>query len=120
MRSAAGALASAVLAVGVAACTFERETGYVEIKTVPVTAFTQPVFYIDAVKLDPAKKGNAVLRQTVGIRKLQVDGLGGQLLSLCEIEVKKNRVTSVTVSVVDRPPRCQCRTSSATQRTCVS
>jgi hypothetical protein len=62
-----------------------------------------------------------VLRQTVGTRRLQVDGVGGQLSLLCEIEVKKDRVTSVTISVVERPPRCQCRTASAaTQRTCVS
>jgi hypothetical protein len=28
---------------------------------------------------------------------------------LCEIVVRKNRITSVTISVLDRPPRCQCR-----------
>jgi hypothetical protein len=36
---------------------------------------------------------------------------------LCEIEVRKNRITTVTVSVLDRPPRCQCRNGNATADT---
>jgi hypothetical protein len=52
---------------------------------------------------------------------LQSEVDGGQLVVLCNIEVKKNRITSVTVSPA-RPPRCQCgRTggSNAAGRTCI-
>ena len=59
--------------------------------------------YLDTVKLEPLRNGNAVLRQKVGTTKLQTDSDGGQLSVLCNIEVKKNRITSVTVSVASRP-----------------
>jgi hypothetical protein len=39
---------------------------------------------------------------------------------LCEIAVKKNRITTVTISVLERPPRCQCRYGSGASRVCVS
>jgi hypothetical protein len=39
------------------------------------------------------------------------------LAPLCDLVVKKNRITTVTITVVERPPRCQCRTSSSTDRT---
>src|SRR5207248_10078908 len=58
----------------------------------------------------------SVLRQRVGTAKLQVEAANGNLAALCELVVKKNRITSVTVTVVERPPRCQCRTSGSTDR----
>jgi hypothetical protein len=43
------------------------------------------------------------------------------LAPLCDIEVRKNRITTVTVSVLERPPHCQCRFSGGNgDRTCVS
>jgi hypothetical protein len=30
------------------------------------------------------------------------------MFPLCDIVVKKNRITTVTVSIIERPPRCQC------------
>ena len=95
-----------------AACVFKKDVGYVEIKTVPVAAAI--ALYLNSVKLDPLKNGTAVLRQTVGTAKLATEGSDGRLAMLCEIEVRKNRITTVTVSVLDRPPRCQCRNSGAT------
>jgi len=51
--------------------------------------------------------------------KLQVDGEGGKL-TLCQVVVRKNRITTVTVSALDRPPRCQCgRTGIGDARTCI-
>jgi hypothetical protein len=40
--------------------------------------------------------------------KLQADWIARSLAPLCDIEVKE-RITTVTVSVLERPPRCQCR-----------
>ena len=123
MRRAVG-LGASVLIVGavIVACRPTGDTGYVEIKTVPVAPLTQAALYLDAEKLAPIKKGSAILRQPVGTMRLQVDGIGGARAALCDIVVRKNRITTVTVSVLERPPRCQCRYGGAdpTSRTCVS
>jgi hypothetical protein len=103
-------IAGALALVGLAACNLDGGMGYVEIKTVPASA-SLPL-YLDSVKLEPPRNGNAVLRQKAGIAKLQTDPDGGPLSVLCTIEVKKNRITSVTVSVISRQPRCQCGRSS--------
>jgi hypothetical protein len=109
-----GAMVAMVLAgAGIAACTFERSTGYVEIRTVPATPPPQMTLYVDAVKLEPLKKGAVVLRQSVGTHKLGVATVGDPT-TLCELVVKKDRITTVTVSLLDRPPRCQCRASTGT------
>jgi hypothetical protein len=120
MRAFTGASAAAGIALALAGCQPTGDVGYVELKTVPVsTAVAQPSFYLDAVKLEPLKKGTALLRQRVGTSKLGIDGVGGQV-TLCEIVVKKNRITTVTVSVLERPLRCQCRYAGGGSRTCVS
>jgi hypothetical protein len=113
---------AAVCSIGafLAACDPAGDMGYVEIKTVPVSAVTAPSFYLDTVKLDPIKKGNAVLRQRVGTAKLASDAGGGHLAYLCDVVVKKNRITTVTVSVLERPPRCQCRNGGGSDKACVS
>ena len=107
-------LTAALGAICLAACVF-KDFGYVEIKTVPVATAT--ALYLNSVKLDPLKNGTAVLRQSVGTAKLATEGNDGRLAMLCEIEVRKNRITTVTVSVLDRPLRCQCRNSGATADT---
>jgi hypothetical protein len=108
--SASAALRVAALAVPLtlAACS-DSGVGYVE---------------IDTVKLEPLRNGVGVLRQKVGTTKLQVDSEGGQLALLCNIVVQKNRITTVTVSVASRQPRCQCGRNGAadtpSSRTCVA
>jgi hypothetical protein len=91
-----------------AACTL-KDVGYVEINTVPLATAT--TLYLNSVKLDPLKNGTAVLRHNVGTAKLVIEGNNGRLVMLCEITVRKNRITTVTISVLDRPPRCQCQNS---------
>jgi hypothetical protein len=122
MRRAFGlAVSAVVVGVVIAACRPTGDTGYVEIKTVPVAPVTQTALYIDSTKLAPIKKGNAILRQRAGTLKLQTDGAAGSLAPLCDIVVKRNRITTVTVSVLERPPRCQCRYSgSDAAHPCVS
>jgi hypothetical protein len=115
-----GPLAVVGVAVVLAGCEPTVDVGYVEIKTVPVsTNVAQPSLYLDTLKVAPLKKGSAVLTQRVGTTKLATDGSSGQV-TLCEIVVKKNRITSVTVSVLERPPRCQCRNAGGGARICVS
>jgi hypothetical protein len=117
-------LAVTLVAVGtLAACQFADDVGYVEIRTVPISTSAAPLsLYLDTAKLDAPKKGVAVLRQRVGTAKLAIEGGSGHLALLCDIVVRKNRVTTVTLSVLERPPRCQCRnvSPSAGPRTCES
>jgi len=104
-------LALSVVLVGaaIAACRPNGDVGYVEIKTVPNAPVTLTALYIDSAKLAPIRKGSAILRQPTGTLKLQADGASGALAQLCDIVVARNRITTVTVSVLERPPRCQCR-----------
>jgi hypothetical protein len=122
VRTAAARIGAAALVItAVAGCVGEDGTGFVQIKTVPVSTVTQPSLYFDSTKLEPLKKGETVLSRKVGTTKLQAEGAGGQLTFLCEIVVKKNRITTVTVSIVERPPRCQCSHNATAQanRTCI-
>ena len=114
-------VAALLLPLALAACDLDGGAGYVEIKALTPSA---PVaLYLDSVKLDPLRNGNALLRQKVGTAKLQADVDGGQLALLCSIEVRKNRITSVTISTVTRQARCQCGrpsgTDPAASRTCI-
>jgi hypothetical protein len=124
VREPASRLGSALLSLlALAACNLETGSGFVQIKTVPVASISQPALYFDSTRLEPLRHGEAVLTRKVGTTKLQTEGTGGQLALLCNIVVKKNRITTITVSVAERPPRCQCANSAgdraATPRTCV-
>jgi len=99
--------------MAVGACS--NDTGYVEIRTSPASLSALPSLYLGTEKVEP-RNGASVLRQPVGTMQLQSDA-GGQMTLLCDVVVRKNRITTVTVSLVDRPPRCQCRTDvTAKQR----
>jgi hypothetical protein len=119
-----GVLASAaVVAAAIAACRPSGDVGYVEIKTVPSATPVRGGLYLDQAKLAPIKNGSAVLRQSVGTLKLQADGSSGAMTPLCSIVIAKDRITTVTISVLERPPRCQCRFLShdaASPQACVS
>jgi hypothetical protein len=119
---AAGLLASAcIVATVIVAFRTSGDVGYVQINTVPVAPLTQTPLYLDAAKLDPIRQGSALLRQRVGTLKLQASSFDGALTPLCDIEVKRDRITTVIVSVLDRPPRCQCRFGGTNGgRACVS
>lgn len=121
MRALRCVLAAGLAGSALAGC--DTGTGYVEIKTMPVSPPGQPVLVLDSTRLDPVRKGQALLSAKVGAHKLQIDGPAGPFL-LCEVVVRKDRITTVTVSVLDRPPRCHCRNAAGTDppanRTCVS
>ncbi|MGB7098022.1 MAG: hypothetical protein WBD95_04535 [Xanthobacteraceae bacterium] len=122
LRRALGLAAGAVI-LGAAVVLFRptSDVGYVEIKTVPVAPVTQTALYIDSTKLALIKQGSAILQERVGTLRLQADGLAGARAPLCDIVVKRNRITTVIISVLERPPRCQCRFSgSDAAHACVS
>jgi hypothetical protein len=109
-----------VIAAGLAlaGCNVPGDIGYVEIRTVPAASTRPPALYLGTEKLEPVQKGVAVLKHRAGTTKLSAEAIGGQAV-LCDIVVRKNRITTVTVSVLERPPRCQCRNSAA-KGACVS
>jgi hypothetical protein len=114
------ALLVASVLLAQSSCQPSGDVGYVEIRTVPTASnVVGPPLYLDAFKVEPSKKGTTILTQRVGTTRLATDGAGGQLI-LCEIAVKKNRITTVTISVLERPPRCQCRYGNGPSRVCVS
>jgi hypothetical protein len=116
-------LAVSVIVVGaaIAACRQNGDVGYVEIKTVPAAPVTQTALYIGINRLAPIRKGSAILRQPTGTLKLQAEGASGALAQLCDIVIQRNRITTVTVSILERPPRCQCRNSGTdAAHACVS
>jgi hypothetical protein len=99
------ALAALALLPMLGACNIDAGSGYLEIKALPPV----PALYLDEVKLEPIRNGTAVLREKSGTAKLQADIDGtGRLAILCSVEIKKNRITTVTISMVSRQPRCQC------------
>ncbi len=106
--SVAQLLMAVVGAVSLAGCPSE-DAGYVEIKLAP--AETATALYLNSRKLKRLTKGTAVLRENVGTAELATEGNDGRLIVLCDIEVRKDRITAVTISVLDRPPRCQCQNS---------
>jgi hypothetical protein len=96
-------LALGLAALGLAGCLPEDGVGYVEVKVFPRLALP---LYVNADKIESMKDGVAVLRQAIGKAKLQFER-NGQLFPLCEFDVRKNRVTTVTVSTLERGPRCE-------------
>src|SRR5256885_10480214 len=105
---------ASVLLAQASSCQPTGDVGYVEIRTVPTASnVVPPSLYLDTLKVEPSKKGTTILTQRVGTTRLATDGAGGQL-PLCEIVIKKNRITTITISVLERPPRCQCRNGGST------
>ena len=121
---AVGLLASAaIVGLAIAVWRISGETGYVEIKTAPVAPLTQASFYLNSTRLAPIREGSALLREQVGTFTLSVDLFGASRLPVCDVVIRPNRITSVTLSVLERPPRCVCRftrTADANDHTCVS
>jgi hypothetical protein len=119
MRAFARILVCLCVVAAVGGC---NEFGYVELKAVPTTA-RGPTLYLDSERLDQPRDGIAVLRQGVGTRRLQSQSFGGEMSVLCDIVVRKDRITTVTVSLLERPPRCLCARPSGTnaeaRRTCI-
>ncbi len=122
-RVAGIAASAAIVGVAIYAWKPSSDVGYVQINTVPVTVLMPAQLYFDSIKLAPVKNGSALLRQSTGTLTLRADGYGTTLVPLCQIEVKKDRITTVILSILERPPRCQCRFNSGgdtTNHMCVS
>jgi hypothetical protein len=95
-----------LLLLGLCAC-IDRDVGYVEIRA---AAASNLPLYLDTTKVGALRSGTTVLRQQVGHTKLQLER-SGQLVALCEFDVRKDRIVTLilSVSAFDRVPRCEVR-----------
>jgi hypothetical protein len=100
------AWAGAPLLLWLCAC-IDAGVGYVEIKS---AAAPNLPLYLDTTKIGALKNGTTVLRQDVGRSRLQLER-NGQLVALCEFDVRRDRIVTLTLSVsaFDRTPRCEVR-----------
>ncbi len=89
------------LGILIAACN-ELGVGYVELRVFP--GLTAPL-YLNKVRVDAMRNGVAVLRQEVGRTTLYFER-NNNLYPICDFQVLKNRIITVTLSVFDRGPRC--------------
>jgi hypothetical protein len=103
MRRTIGGCAAAVAALLLAACEPEGGMGFVEIKILP--GYSVPQLAIEAELID-LKSDTTVLQRKVGSARLQADR-NGQLITFCEFQVLKNRITSVSISSTGRDLRCR-------------
>ena len=102
MRLVRQGAAISLAAAALSACMPEKDVGYVEIKTFPTFAIP---LYLDTVKVAELNGGSALMSHSVGRTTLQLQR-NGQFFPICEFEVRKNRIVTVTISPVDRSPRC--------------
>lgn len=98
-----GGGAAAAAALLIAACEPAGGRGFVEIKILP--GYTIPQLAIESELID-LKSDTTVLQRKVGSARLQADR-NGQLITFCEFQVRKNRITSVAVSSTGRDLRCR-------------
>src|SRR5262249_3421599 len=104
MRMLPGAgLALGLATLGVAGGLPEDGVGYVEVKVFPRLRLP---LYVHSGQVESVKDGVAGVRQGIGKAKLQFER-NGQLFPICEFEVRKTRVTTVTVSTLERGGRCE-------------
>ncbi len=101
-RRLLAALCAPAVLLALAAC--KQETGYVEIKVAP--GFIVPPLLLGAARVEPAKAGSTVLRETVGAARLEYER-DGRRVAFCEFDVRKNRIVTVAVSAFGRDPKCK-------------
>jgi len=73
----------------------------------------QPPLYLGRLKLDLSSGRRLVFRLPVGAVGLTDDAPGPFATRYCDILVRKDRISAITVRL-DTPPRCQCEIPSGT------
>jgi hypothetical protein len=98
-----GVLAFAAL---LAACTEPDGTGYIEVKLTPLGTASQFVILLDRQQIRTQSSGPVVVRRNVGQARLELERRKDERVTLCDLAVKKNRITSVTVHFQNGTLRC--------------
>jgi len=83
------------------------ETGYVQLRVLPANAATATTLYLDGVKLDFSRGTTVTLQSKTG--RLALKGMDSSWAPiLCNIVVRKDRISALTVMGAQNPPKCVC------------
>lgn len=96
-------VAVAALALLAAGCK-EQGSGYVELRFAP--SLQRPTVLLGGKEVSAARGGSVVVKRGVGTAKLEFERRKDERVSLCEVNVRKDRVTTVTLSPQGGTLRC--------------
>ena len=83
------------------------ETGYVQLRVVPANATASTTLYLEGVWLDFSRGPTLTLQFKTG--RVALTTMGSTRASpLCNIVVRKDRISALTVMAAQTPPKCVC------------
>ena len=100
------AILAALAALALAACTPENKSGYVEVRFSPAQALAPFAIMLDRQLVKPARGDSAVIKRSVGDALLELERRKDERVKLCDLKVRENRVTTVTVQFQSGVLRC--------------
>ena len=83
----------------------ESERGYVHVRLINMINLETPI-YVSTTPISGL--GERIFREGIGTIALTNGASWGNGKTYCELQVRKNRITVVTVRVVNQQPRCEC------------
>jgi hypothetical protein len=103
--------AAACLVLAMGGCEWKEETGFVEIRKAGALSLgPDDVLMLNSTEIaNLAQKDHLIIQERVGATSLQLKR-GEKSQKLCDLEVKKNRVVTVTVTFVNTIMRCAVQT----------
>ena len=88
------------------------ETGYIQIRVQPASAAPAIALYLDGGRVDFSRGPITTLQFKTG--RLGLKELDSAWAApLCKIVVRKDRISSVTISGTQTPPKCLCEIRAA-------
>jgi hypothetical protein len=83
------------------------ETGYVQLRVMPANATVSTELYLDGVRLDFSRGPTVTLQFKTG--RLTLTAIGSSWApALCNIVVRKDRISALTVMAAQTPAKCVC------------
>jgi len=83
------------------------ETGYVQLRVMPANATASTTLYLEGVWLDFSRGPTVTLQFKTG--RLALTAIGStRAPPLCNIVVRKDRISALTVMAAQTPPKCVC------------
>jgi len=88
------------------------ETGYIQLRVLPVSAGAATALYLDGDKLDFSRGPTVTLQFKTG--KLELKSIDSTWApAICTILVRKDRISALTVMGAQAPPKCICEIRAA-------
>ena len=83
------------------------ETGYIQLRVLPANAAASTALYLEGDKLDFSRGPTVTLQFKTG--RLALKGMDSTWApTLCNIVVRKDRISALTVMGSQSPPKCVC------------